>query len=59
MAGLEDSGEREEALLSDLAADVGVVGFEVGVPRCGELLLFGVIEGETDRLTANPCGVSV
>ena len=42
VAGLEDTREGEVAILPDLAADVGVVGGDVGVSRVVEFFALAV-----------------
>ena len=56
MAGLEDAGEGEVAVLADLAAGVGGVGLDAGVAGGGESIGGGVGDGEGDEFATVPVG---
>lgn len=50
MASLEDAGEREVAMLPDLAADVGIVHSNILVASSFECSAVWIVNRKTDRL---------
>ena len=63
MAGVEDTSERQVSSLADQAADVGIVGPDLGVAGTREILLAAVRDIERDVLAtdpvADPIGIAV
>lgn len=53
MASLEDAGEREIAMLPDLAADVGIVHSNVLVAGGSECSAVWIVDRKTDRLPSH------